>query len=307
MRRLGSDNVSLVAGGLAMYLLLSVFPGLAALVSLYGLFASSGDVVQHMKDFAGVLPPGVWDIFNTQLQQLVRHDQGTLTFAAGTGFAVALWSARSAMSALMTATNIAYGEREKRSFVVQVLLSLVFTLAAVVGFLCMLTLGVAIPVVLKILGTNSLVQTVAAVLRLALLWCLALLGLAVVYRYAPAREHARWRWVSWGSAIAASLWMVASGLFAYYVQAFGSYGKTYGAIGGVIVLLMWFYISSFIVVLGAEINAEMERQTVKDTTVRKGAPMGDRGAYAADTVGPSASENAQPEQFSKGKNSLAGR
>ena len=165
-----------------------------------------------------------------------------MTVAAALGVMVALWSARSAMSALMTATNIAYGEREKRSFIVQVLLSLIFTLAAIVGFLAMLTLGVGIPVVLKVLGTSPWLQTLAAVLRLGLLWCLAVLGLAVIYRYAPARERARWCWVTWGSAIAATLWMAASGLFAFYVQTFGSYGKTYGALGGVIVLLLWFYI-----------------------------------------------------------------
>ncbi len=308
-KRVGSDNVSLVAGGVAMYLLLSVFPGLAALVSVYGILATPGDVVEHMKDFAGVLPPGVWDIFNTELQQLTRHNQGTLTVAAALGLIVALWSARSAMSALMTATNIAYGEREKRSFIVQVLLSLTFTLAALVGFLAMLGLGVGIPVALKVLGTSPWLQTVAAVLRLGLLWCLALLGLAVIYRYAPARERARWNWVTWGSAIAATLWMAASGLFAFYVQTIGSYGKTYGALGGVIVLLMWFYISSFIVVLGAEVNAEMERQTRKDTTIRMDAPMGERGAYAADTIGPSANEKEskrKPERVAEGKSTLSG-
>ena len=287
LKRLGSDNVSLVAGGIAMYLLLSVFPGLTALVSIYGLFATPTAVVRHMQDFAGVLPPGVWEIFNTQLQELVRNDQGTLTAGATLGISVALWSARSAMSALMTAANIAYGEREKRSFVIQVLLSCSFTVAAIMGFMAMVTLGVIIPVVLKALGASQGVRTVAAVLRLAVLWCMAVLGLAVIYRYAPSRERAQWRWVTWGSAIAATLWLIASALFAFYVQLLGSYGKTYGALGGVIVLLMWFYISSLAVVLGAEVNAEMERQTFKDTTIRGGAPMGQRGAYVADTVGPS--------------------
>ena len=306
VKRLGTDNVTLVAGGVAMYVLLSVFPGLAALVSLYGLFATPSDVVEHMKDFSNVLPPGVWDIFNAELLELVQHSSSTLSLAAATSIAIALWSARSAMSALMTATNIAYGEREKRGFFKQVVISLAFTFGAIVGFLIMLVLGIGIPLVLKMLGTSSALQIAATALRLALLWVVAVIGLSVIYRYAPAREFARWRWVTWGSALAATLWLAASALFAFYVQRFGSYGKTYGALGSVIVLLMWFYISSIIVVLGAEINAEMERQTKKDTTVRDGAPLGQRGAYAADTVGPPAKQSAAP-QPAAGKDTLAGR
>ncbi len=311
VKRIGNDNATLVAGGVAMYVLLSIFPGLAALVSIYGLFASPADIAQHMKTFSGVLPPGAWDIFNTQLQGLVRHSQTTLTTTAALAVLISLWSARSAVSALMTATNIAYGEREKRSFIFQVALSLAFTLAALLGFVLTMLLGIAIPVVLKVLGTSAVVTIAADVLRFALLWCVAMIGLAVVYRYAPAREHAQWRWVTWGSAIAATLWLAASALFAVYVQTFGNYGKTYGALGGVIALLMWFYISSLIVVLGAETNAEMERQTFKDTTVREGAPLGRRGAYAADTVGPAAHEGgrsgSKDKDGARPKSNVAGR
>lgn len=307
-KRIGSDNVTLVAGGVAMYVLLSVFPGLAALIALYGLFASPAEITQHMKDFAGVLPPGAWDILNAQLQGMVQHRPSTLTVAAVLGVLVSLWSARSAMSALVTATNIAYGEREKRSFIVQALLSLAFTLAAVIGFLLTILLGIAIPVMLKAWGTSTVVQIAADVLRLAVLWCVAMAGLAVIYRYAPVRERAQWRWVTWGSAIAATLWLAASALFGFYVQTFGNYGKAYGALGGVIALLMWFYISGLIVVLGAETNAEMERQTFRDTTVRGGAPLGKRGAYAADTVGPSAKEGDQEraKDPARGKAKVAG-
>ena len=296
LKRLGTDNVTLVAGGLAMYALLSVFPGLTAAVSVYGLFASPADVMQHMKMFAGVLPPGVLQIFNTQLQTLVSHQQSTLSIAAALGVVLALWSARSAMSALMTAANIAYGEREKRNFFVQVLISLVLTLGAILGFLALLVFGVAIPVALKILGTSTWAQWILDALQWILLWLFAVLGLAFVYRYAPAREPARWRWVTWGSGIAATLWLAASGLFAFYVKTFADYGKTYGALGGVVTLLMWFYISGILVVLGAEINAEMERQTKKDTTGGPPEPLGRRGAYAADTVGPSANERTSTEE-----------
>ena len=290
IKRLGSDNVTLVSGGLAMYLLLSVFPGLTAALSIYGLFSSPEAVIQQMKSFSGVLPPGVWAIFNTQLQTLAGHQNSTLSIAAAISLVIALWSARSAMSALMTATNIAYGEREKRNYFIQILVSLALTAAAVAAFLLMLTLGVAVPVALKVLGTRPWVQWIVDGLQWLLVWAFAVIGLSVVYRFGPARQPARWHWLTWGSAIAASLWLGASALFALYVGDFANYGKTYGALGGVIALLMWFYLSSIFVVLGAEINAEMERQTVKDTTEGAPAPLGQRGAYAADTVGPPANK-----------------
>jgi membrane protein len=295
-KRLGTDNVTLVSGGVAMYTLLSVFPGLAAAVSIYGIFASPADVIKHLNVFSGLLPPGVLDIFNTQLQTLARHEQSTLSIAAGVGVVVALWSARSAMSSLMTATNIAYGESEKRNFIVQVLISLALTVGAIVGFLATLVLGVALPLALKVLGASNWVQWAIAVLRWLVLWLAAIVGLAILYRYAPARQRARWRWLTWGSAVAATLWLAMSVLFAIYVRNFADYGKTYGALGGVIALLMWFYLSSILVVLGAEINAEMERQTKKDTTEGPQAPMGQRGAYAADTVGPAAGKGNTTEE-----------
>jgi membrane protein len=296
IKRLGNDNVTLVAGGLAMYSLLSVFPGLAAALSIYGLFASPEGVIQQMKAFSGVLPPGVWSIFNTQLQTLAGHENSTLSIAATISLLIALWSARSAMGALMTATNIAYGEKEKRNYFIQILVSLALTAGAVTAFLLMLVLGVAVPVALKVLGTRPWVQWIVDGLQWLLVWGFAVLGLAVVYRFGPAREPAKWHWITWGSAIAASLWLAASAIFAIYVGDFANYGKTYGALGGVVALLMWFYVSSIFVVLGAEINAEMERQTVKDTTPGAPAPLGQRGAYAADTVGPTAKEAGKKEE-----------
>jgi membrane protein len=288
-KRFSDDNVTLIAGGLAMYALLSVFPALAALVSIYGMFATPGDVIKQMSAFAGVLPPGVWDIFNTELQSIAKTGQSTLTTAAVLGLVLALWSARSAMSSLMTATNIAYREREKRGFIRQTLLSLAFTAGAILGFLVMLLLGVAIPLALAAFGAADWTKAAVSVLRVALLWIVMVSGLAVVYRYAPAREHARWRWVTAGSVFAATLWLGAGALFAFYVTNFAGYAKTYGALGGVVVLLMWFFISSIVIVVGGQINAEMERQTIKDTTILEDAPLGQRGAFAADTVGPTAS------------------
>ena len=288
------DNLSLVAGGLAMYAVLSVFPALAAAVSLYGLIFTPTDVIKQMNGFAGILPPGVWDIFNSQLQDVASRESSTLTVGVVVGVVIALASARSGMAALMQAANIAYQEREKRGFLRQVWTSIVFTLGGMLAFILMLLLGVAIPLVFKAFAASAWVQETVAILRWVLLWTFAVVVLALTYRLAPARERARWRWVTWGSVFAATLWIAGSILFALYVGTFGSYAKTYGALGGVIVLFMWFYLSSYLVVLGAEINAEMERQTTRDTTDGPEVPMGQRGAYAADTVGPSVQEMAQP-------------
>ena len=303
IKRFSDDNITLIAGGLALYALLSVFPALAAMVSIYGMFATPGDVIKQMSDFAGLLPPGVWDIFNTELQGIAKTGQSTLTVAALLSIVVALWSARAAMSSLMTATNIAYREREKRGFIRTTLLSLAFTLGAILGFLVMLTLGVAIPLALAAFGAGEWTKAAVSVLRGALLWVVMVLGLAVVYRYAPAREHARWRWVTPGSLFAATMCLVASILFAFYVTNFAGYAKTYGALGGVVVLLMWFYISSVVVLMGAEMNAESERQTVEDTTDLRDAPLGQRGAFAADTVGPPASAGKAPTHDETGTRS----
>lgn len=300
VKRFSDDNISLIAGGLAMYALLSVFPALAAMVSIYGMFATPGDVINQMSAFAGVLPPGVWDIFNTELKSITQTGQSTLTVAALLSIVVALWSARAAMSSLMTATNIAYREREKRGFIRTTLLSLAFTLGAILGFLVMLALGVAIPLALAAFGAGDWTKAAVSVLRGALLWVVMVLGLAVVYRYAPAREHARWRWVTPGSLFAATMCLVTSALFAFYVTNFAGYAKTYGALGGVVVLLMWFYISTVVVLMGAEMNAEAERQTAQDTTDLRNAPLGQRGAFAADTVGPPASSGKPPTHDESG-------
>lgn len=288
---LSRDNATLIAAGLAMYGLLALFPALTATISIYGLFVTPAEVVHQISGFAGQMPPGVWDLLKTQLTDVASHQHGTLSTAAAVGLVVALWSVSSGMSSLMTATNIAYGEREQRGFIKQTAIAVLMTVGAVVGFIIMLALTFAVPLVLQMLGTSFVLQIIGEIVRWLLLWCFAVLALAIIYRLAPARESPRWHWVTWGSGIAATLWLVGTVLFTLYVRLFASYQKTYGALSGVVVLLMWFYLSSFLVVLGAEINAESERQTVKDTTTGAPAPLGQRGAYAADTVGPTAEQS----------------
>jgi len=282
---IGQDNASLIAAGLALYALLAVFPGLTAAVSLYGLLASPEQVAGQFQDMAGMLPQQAADILGGAMQDIASKQEGTLGFGVAVGILVALWSARKGMVALMQATNVAYDEDESRGFFRQIVVSLAFTIAAVVGFLLVLVLAVGVPVVLQETGLPQILQLALVVLRWAVLWFLVVLGLAVVYRFAPDRDEPKWRWVTWGSAIAATLWIAGSVLFAFYVRNFGSYGATYGALGGIVVLLLWFYLSGFIVMLGAEINAEMEHQTRRDTTKGRPEPIGERGAHVADTVG----------------------
>ena len=280
-----SDNASLIAAGLALYALLAIFPALAAAVSLYGLFASPEAIAGQNQSLAGVLPQQAAEILRNALQNLASQQGQALGIGAVIGFLLALWSARKGMVALMTATNIAYDEEEERGFFRQLFVSLAFTLAAVVGFVLVVMLAVALPVALKALAVPEGLQAALSVVRWVLLWLLVVFALSAVYRYAPDRRAAKWRWVTWGSAIAATLWLGGSLLFSLYVRNFGSYGETYGALGGVVVMLLWFYLSAFAVVLGAEINSELEHQTARDTTKGRERQRGRRGAYVADTLG----------------------
>jgi membrane protein len=284
-QKTGDDNLSLIAAGVALNTLLAVFPAMAVLASVYGMFASPAQVGQEIAPFYGILPHDAAAIIQTQLEALAQPRTQTLGIGAIVSLLVSIYYSSQGVSALMSATNIAYAERERRGFLTRLLVAFGFAVGAAAGFVLMLLLTLAVPLGLERLPLPHFVDMAALVLRWVLLWLFAVLGLAVVYRYAPSRENAKWRWVTWGSVIAATLWLTASVLFSLYVRNFGSYGKTYGALGGVIVLLMWFYLQGFAIVIGAEFNAEMEHQTAVDTTEGPPAPMGERGAYVADTLG----------------------
>jgi len=283
--KIGEDNLSLVSAGVALNTLLAVFPAMAVLASIYGMFASPAQVAKEIAPFYGILPHDAASIIQAQLQALARPRNQTLGIGAIVSFIVSIYYSSQGVSALMSATNIAYSERERRGFVKLILVAIGFAVGAVIGFVLMLLLTVAVPLALQRLPLPGFVSTAVLVLRWILLWMFAVLGLAIVYRYAPSRDNAQWRWVTWGSVVAATLWLVASVLFSLYVRDFGSYGRTYGALGSVIVLIMWFYLQGYAIVLGAEFNAEAEHQTAVDTTRGPPAPMGERGAYVADTLG----------------------
>jgi membrane protein len=283
--RISEDNLTLVSAGIAFNAMFAVFPAMVLIVSLYGMFASPGEVAHQMRSLFALLPGDAASLIQTQLQTIASHANSTLSVGAVISLGVTLYSSAQGMSALATATNIAYHEPERRGFLKLLGIAILFTVGGLAGLLLLVGLGVAVPAILRQLPVGAIAKQIGFALNWLLLWLAAVFALAVVYRFAPCRQNPLWRWVTWGSATAATVWLLGSALFAVYVQNFGSYGKTYGALGGVMMLLMWFYLGSFAVLLGAELNAETEHQTAVDTTTGPAEPMGQRGAYVADTLG----------------------
>lgn len=285
--QISKDRLSIVAAGVAFYALMAVFPALIALVGLYGLAFDPQQVEQQVAALSGMLPPQAAEILLGQLQDLTTTSGTALGIGAIAGLVLALWSASAGMRTLMEALNVAYKEEEKRGFFRFYGTALLLTLGAILGVIVAIGMVIALPIVLRFLGLDSLLQGLISLARWPILVVTMMIGLAIVYRYGPSREKPRWRWVSWGAVVATVLWIVGSALFSFYVTRFGSYNETYGSVGAVVILLMWFLLSSYVVLIGAELNAEMERQTRKDTTKGGDKPLGARGAHAADTVGES--------------------
>ncbi len=256
-------NLSLISAGLAYYALLATFPAMFAAVSLYGLIMAPDQIAQHTQSLTSLLPQEAAGILQAGLMGLSESHGGTLSIGAVVGFVVALFSARAGLDALMTATNIAYSAEEERGLIRRLLVSLALTLGAILGFVLLLLLGVAAPLLWKALGLSEHLQWALQALQWVVLWLVIATGLAILYRFAPCRKNIHWRWITVGSATSALLWAVASLAFSLYVSHFGSYGRTYGAISGVIVLLLWFYLSSYVVLIGAEIDGTVEKQTAR--------------------------------------------
>jgi len=284
--RLTRDRLVAIAAGVTFYALLAIFPAIAALVSIYGLFADPGTIAQHLDDVASFLPGGAIEVIREQLTNLTSHGASTLGVTFVIGLLVSLWSANSGIKALMDALNVAYQEEEKRGFFRLNALSLTFTLGGIVAILVGLAAIVAVPLVIQYLGLPEWTKWIVETAKWIVLLVIIALGISVLYRYGPSRRQAKWRWISWGSALAAVAWIVVSMLFSWYAQNFGSFNKTYGSLGAVIGFMMWIWLSGIVMLLGAELDAEMERQTDRDTTVGSPKPIGQRGATVADSKGP---------------------
>jgi membrane protein len=281
---LKEDQVPLLSAGVAFFLLLALFPALAALVSLYGLFADPAQVSEQVSDLTGTLPEEAQSLITDQLENITSQEQGVGVTLAVSVLA-ALWAASSGVKHLIGAVNAAYDERETRKFLKLRGLSLVLTVGAVLFATIAIGVIAVLPALAEELPFGSLGQTLVQVGSYVGLAVGFALGLAVLYRYAPDRDAPRWQWVSWGAVIATVVWILGSVAFSVYVSNFASYGETYGSIGAVIVLMLWLVVTAFAIILGAEINSELEAQTAKDSTVGHPEPMGRRDAVKADEVG----------------------
>jgi membrane protein len=279
---IAEDHMSIVAAGCGFYALLALFPAITALVAIYGLLADPATIEQQLSGLGSLVPPEAVELIKSQAHAVAAAGPTRLSWGAALGLLLALYSATSGVKTLFEALNIAYEEREARSFLRLNLVAFLFTAGAVVGVAIMIAVIVGLPVVLGYLPLGPLGAWLVRLGSWLLLSLLVLFGLALLYRFGPSRAPARWRWATPGSLAAAILWLAGSLAFSIYVGKFAAYNQTYGTLGGVVVLLLWLFISAFAILLGAELNAELELQTQRDTTTGAPQPMGRRRAYAAD-------------------------
>lgn len=256
--RVSRDNLMLVAAGVAFYAMTAVFPAIAAFVSIYGFFADPGGVRGQLESLSNLLPADALKLLTDALQGFARKSQPTLSVALVVSLAVALWSAKAGISSLMTGLNIANETNEERGIVRQQLTGLALTVGAIVFAAIALTLLAVLPVLVAFVHLSAMGKSVVGIGRWILLALLICLALAILYRFGPCRERAKWRWITLGSATATIIWLIGSGAFTFYVSHFASYDKTYGSLAAPVVLLLWFWLSALVVLVGAEIDAEME-------------------------------------------------
>jgi membrane protein len=276
-QQIGTDRLLAVAAGVVFYGLLALFPAITALVSSYGLFADAASIGGHLAFAAALLPAGAFDIVQEQIARIVQAGGGELGLGFVFGLLLALWSANAGMKAMIDALNVIYDEDEKRSFVTLNLLSLTLTIAVLAVMLAAIGMVVVFPLALNFIGLASVTEWAATLLRWPLLFMLLTLVLAVLYRFGPSRRQARWQWLSPGAVLAT--------LLSLYLSKFADYNATYGSLGAGIGLMMWLWLTSVLVLFGAELNSEIEHQTARDTTIGRAKPLGARGATMADTVG----------------------
>ncbi len=277
------DRVMLIAAGSTFYLLLALFPALTAFVSLYGFMADPTTVAGNTSLLVGILPYDAIDLIRAQLEALATQDVKVLSLGFLLGLSVALWSANNGVKAIFEALNVAYGQNETRSFLRLNLISFVFTFGGIF-------FGIILSIALSLMprGLDGWSPVLVHIARWPLMAVVVVAAISVIYRFGPDREHAKWRWLSWGAALSALVWIATSAGFTFYLTNFADYNATYGALGAVAGLMMWTWISLIILILGAELNAELEHQTAIDSTTGEPLPMGERGAVVADTLGESA-------------------
>lgn len=279
------DRVTLVAAGATYFMLLALFPTMAAFVSLYGLFTDPVTVQEHLSLVSAFVPAGGLELIRDQLTALTEQGGATLGWGLLISLALALWSASKGVKTMFEAMNVAYDERESRNFLKLNAMALAFTLAGLVGAILMLGVVVVLPGIINLLPLSSGAEILVQVAGYALVALGLFVGIAALYRFGPSRRAAKWRWLTPGALLAVGLVLVVSVLFSWYSANFANYEKTYGSLGGLIGFLTWIWISISIVLVGAELNSEAEHQTARDSTVGPDRPMGERRAVMADTLG----------------------
>ncbi|WP_117190605.1 YihY/virulence factor BrkB family protein [Rhizobium terrae] len=279
------DRITLIAAGVTYYLLLALFPAASALVSIYGFVSDPAAIVDRIAFLSSVMPADALEIFLNQLRALTSERSATLSVGLVGGLALALWSANNGMKALFEAMNVAYAEEEKRSLLRLNLISLLFTLGALLlAIVILFAMGVA-PAVMKYLWLDRWTEIIIRLARWPVMILFVAGGIAMLYRFGPSREPAKVRWLTWGAAFATVAWLIASIAVSWYLGNIADYNATYGTLGALIGFMVWTWIAVIIVIVGAEINAELEHQTARDSTTGPPQPLGARGAYMADTVG----------------------
>ena len=279
------DHLLTLAGGVAFFALLAMVPALTAGVSSYALFADARAIQGQLNLFANIVPPTALDLVRDEIIRIVANSNGRLTLSFLGSLALSLWSANSGVKALFEALNVLYGEEEKRSIVQLNVFSMLLTICSIAAMLMIVTGVVVLPLVFSITGFLGIKLTIIALLRWPAMLILAMVAFGILYRYGPSRRLVQAHWITLGSLMAAFLWLAMSATFSWYLSHVANYTATYGALGAVIGLMMWMWLSAVIVLVGAKLNAEIEHQTAEDTTVGTPKPLGSRGAVMADTVG----------------------
>ena len=306
-RQVQEDQLSLVAAGIAFYFMLALFPALLSIVTVYGVIADPATVAKQAGELVRLMPADAAQVLVGQLEEISTADGASAGFGALVAALLSLWAASNGTKALIAGLNIAYEERERRAWPKRNVLAIVLTL----GFIVLVTLSLATiaaaPHLLARLPLGPFATGLTYAMNWLLLALLALLAFAVVYRFGPARERPRWQWVSVGAVVGTGLWLLASAAFSWYAARFGSFNETYGALAGGILLLLWLQITAYVTLLGAELNAEIEHQTARDSTTGPPVPLGARGAQMADTVGEAVAARAEDHRADGAGDGEAGR
>lgn len=281
--RIGRDRIGLVAAGVAFFALLAIFPGIAALLAIAGLVVDPEQVASMLESSTTALPPAAREILMGQVREVAGDGASGLNLAAIAGIAVAVYSASRGVANLIAGLNVAYEEEETRGFLALTALTLALTLFLLVAISVVIAALAVLPAVLSVVGQDETFTTVIEIARWPILLVVAATLFTVLYRLGPSRRAARWRWLAPGGALACMVWIAATAGFSWYVETLGSYAETFGALAGVIVLLLWLWLSAFAVLTGAVVDAELEHQTACDSTVGMARPMGERGAVKADS------------------------